>query len=79
MFNSDDDVELTASYAMGNGLTAYVGYFDGTNEVTYVGAEYDLGNGASVVVSNASSDDAEAEELGQEYIEGTTVSVSFSF
>jgi hypothetical protein len=79
MFNSADDVELTAAYAMGNGLTAYVGYFDGSNVVTYVGAEYDLGNGASVVVSNASSDDAEDEELGQEYVEGTTVSVSFSF
>ncbi len=79
MFNSANDVEMTAAYAMGNGLTAYVGYFDGTNVVTYVGAEYDLGNGASVVVSNASTAAADTAELGQEYIEGTTVSVSFSF
>ena len=79
MFNSDDDVELTASYGLGNGLTAYVGYFDGTSVVTYFGAEYDMGGGATVVVSNASSGAAVADELGQEYAEGTTVAVSFSF
>jgi hypothetical protein len=79
MVNDANDVELTGSYDIGGGLMAYVGYAEGASNVTYVGAEYDLGNGASLVVSNADTNDAAANEFGQEYGIGTTVTVGFSF
>jgi len=85
-FDYNEDVEVTASYDMGNGIMAYAGYMDtagaaSTVDVTYVGVEYDLGGGASVAVSTSDwgAGYLAATDFGQDYADGTTVSVSFSF
>lgn len=84
-----DDVatyEIDASYDVGNGLTVLAG-LNGT-DVTgvdmgfYAAATYDLGGGAELLVSYADdgNDAVRGEDLGgPEYMEGTTIEVSFAF
>jgi len=69
----DDDFGVEGSYDVGNGLTIRAGYIDSTEG--YVGAEYDLGNGAELIFSYAEQD----EEGAPEYEEGTTVALSLEF
>jgi len=71
----DGALDVEGSYDLGGGLVAYVGALD--NAATYyAGAEYDLGNGASVLASyNTGADETGA----REYENGTTVAVSFEF
>ena len=84
-----DDVgsyELDASYDVGNGLTVLAGAFgtdvEGDDAGFYAAATYDLGGGAELLFSYADDgDDAvRGEDLGgPEYMEGTTIEVSFAF
>lgn len=70
---------LDGSYDVGNGIAATFG----TNNESdfYVGGTYDLGGGASLLVSYATdSDNSQGDEIGSpEYQRGTTVEVSFAF
>lgn len=87
----DDDLYefgLEGSYDMGNGLELFAGYIsdDGgaENDLFYLAGEYDLGGGAELIVSYADDGDDSAnltdDEVGDpEYLEGTTVEVSFEF
>lgn len=84
-----DDIgsyEVDASYDVGNGATVYAGAFgtdvDGDDMGFYAAATYDLGGGAEILFSYADDgDDAvRGEDLGDpEYMEGTTVEVTFTF
>lgn len=85
----DEDMQLNVTYDMGNGLSMFGGYRDngtGDYDVTYIGADYDLGSGASARISYATigggtPGNATADELGaaEDVKEGTTLAVSFSF
>lgn len=80
-------VALDGSYDLGNGLTIYAGYYTQDNESgvayedeLYVAGSYDLGGGASVLVSYAEGADNADDEIGaNDYQEGTTVEVAFTF
>lgn len=86
-----DDVATTTiegSYDVGNGLTVLAGYIGvddaADNDQFYVAGEYDLGGGAELLVSYAEDEATAAgagnDEIGDpEYLEGTTVAVSFTF
>ena len=73
-FDSDDAWSLDMTYDMGNGLMLGAGTSD-SNE-NYAMASYDLGGGASVLVSYADADEIDPDEDLQA---GTTVELSFSF
>lgn len=78
---------LDGSYDVGNGLEVFAGYYSQDNEdgsdyddEFYVGAEYDLGGGAALLVTYAEGADNEDDEIGaNDYQEGTTIEVSFAF
>ncbi|MBT8411410.1 MAG: porin, partial [Octadecabacter sp.] len=54
-------VGLEGSYDVGNGLTVFAGvYDDSVGTDTYVAAEYDLGSGASLLVSYADANSVDA-------------------
>ena len=75
---NDEDYGVNIAYAMGDwGL--YVGGSD--DDGAYVAGELDLGGGASFTVSYADDEDkSDNDEIGpQEYLQGTTLAVSFSF
>ncbi|MBM1221857.1 porin [Ponticoccus sp. SC2-23] len=79
-------LEVDASYAVGSGITILAGAFiddlDGDATGFYGAATYDLGGGASFLVSYATDgDDAVGgEDLGgPEYKEGITTELSFEF
>lgn len=73
---NDEDQGITVSYDMGNGMNLYAGTSD--DDGSYAAMEMDLGGGAALTV--AYGDDAGNDEIGpQEYKDGTTVAVSFSF
>lgn len=76
-------IELEGSYDVGNGIVIYAGYLaeEGTEDRFYAAGEYDLGGGASLLVSYAEDDDdVDEDEIGaNEYQRGTTVEVSFEF
>ena len=90
-FDYDNDQEvnkygLEGSYEVSDALVVYAGYLfiddlAQSEHAFYLGGEYDLGAGASLLVSYAEGDDAEYEdEIGtQDYQEGTTVEISFDF
>ena len=85
---NDEDMQINATYDMGNGLSVFGGYRDegsaDDDTYFYVGGDYDLGGGANLRVSYA---DAEAavgtalDELGasEDVKNGTTIAVSFTF
>jgi predicted porin len=89
--DGDDDLYefgLEGSYDLGNGLEIFAGYLsdDGgaEDDLFYLAGEYDLGGGAELIVSYADDGDDSAnltgDEVGDpEYLEGTTVEVSFEF
>lgn len=82
-----DEYGFDASYDMSNGLKLFAGVgvkSTGSSNVNayYVGAKYDLGGDAALMFSYA--DDGVASEQGKdigapEYMEGTTVEISFKF
>jgi outer membrane protein OmpU len=68
-------VEIEGSYDMGGGAVVMAGMVD---DGTYVGLEYDLGNGASAAVSY-STGDIDSGDYAVGYAAGGTVGVSFEF
>lgn len=78
--DESDDWAVEGSYDVGNGLTVFAGVADG-GEDYYVAGNYDLGGGASLLMSYADDGDADAgDEVGaNDYQDGMTVEVSFSF
>ncbi|SFB13568.1 porin [Poseidonocella pacifica] len=75
----DEDAGIHLGYDVGNGLMLYAGYSDDDGQ--YVAGEYDLGGGASFLVSYAEDeDDEENDEIGpQEYYHGTTLALNLAF
>jgi outer membrane protein OmpU len=81
-------IGIDGSYDVGNGLSLFAGYYTQSNQdgsvdyedEFYVAGQYDLGGGASILVSYAEGEDNEDDEIGaNDYQEGTTVELSFSF
>lgn len=70
---NDSDFGVEATYAVDEALTIKAGYIDSTEG--YIGAEYDLGGGATAIVSYAEQD----EEGTPEYEEGITVALNLAF
>ena len=73
---------IDGSYDLGNGLQLFAGMYmeDSIENEFYVAGAYDLGGGASVLVSYADAENDTDDEVGaNEYQQGTTVEVSFSF
>ncbi len=80
-FDSTDDWELTGSYDVGNGITAYAGVVD-AGEDMYVAGSVALGEGATLLVSyvDEGDNDDDDDEVGpNDYKEGATVELGFSF
>ena len=79
-FDSNEDWELTGSYDVGNGITAYAGVVDAGGDF-YVAGSIALGEGASLLVSYVDEDgDDDDDEVGpNDYKEGATVELGFSF
>ena len=92
----DEDMQLNVTYAMDNGVNLYGGYRDeGKNTsnlqqgpITYVGADYSLGGGATlrgsyvdVTTTNAGGVATAADEFGpgENLKEGLTVELGFKF
>jgi hypothetical protein len=75
-----DDYALEGSYDLGNGAKVFAGVADGGDDY-YVAASYDLGGGASVLASYADdqADDSEDEVGANEYQNGATVELTFTF
>ncbi|MEM1373993.1 MAG: porin [Pseudomonadota bacterium] len=85
---NDEDIQLNATYDVGNGLSLFAGYRDegsvADDTYFYVGGDYDLGGGANLRVSYA---DAGAgvgtalDELGasEDVKDGATIALSFAF
>ncbi|MEM6277304.1 MAG: porin [Pseudomonadota bacterium] len=91
---NDEDLQINATYDLGNGLSLFAGYRDEMengagldgSEVFYVGGDYDLGGGANLRVSYADvdmgpGDDLTLDELGasEDVKEGATIALSFAF
>lgn len=77
----EGDFGIEGSYDVGNGLMVYAGAID-SGDAMYAAVTYDLGGGASILVSYADDgDDAvDNDEVGDpEYMEGITVEASFAF
>jgi len=81
-----NEYEIDVSYDVGNGLMVFGGLFgddvDANDMGFYAAATYDLGGGAELLASYADDgNDAEYNDEvgGPEYMEGTTIEVSFSF
>ena len=74
--------EIDANYDTGAGLIVHAGLVD-SGEDYYVAGTYDLGGGASLLVSyveDGDDDGAADDEIGEDDLQiGTTVEVSFSF
>ena len=75
-FDVDGLGAIEGSYDMGGGAVAMFGMID-TN-TSYVGLEYDLGNGAALTASYATAD-IDSDDYAVGYAEGGTVAVSFDF
>ena len=84
-------VGFDGSYDLGNGLTILAGVYDQSDDTTaanngtdaYIAGTYDLGGGASVLISYAEAETAGAiadDEIGgPDYQDGATVEVNFTF
>jgi outer membrane protein OmpU len=80
-YDSNEDWELTGSYDVGNGITAYAGVVDAGDDM-YVAASVALGEGATLLVSYVDTGDTSNadDEIGpNDYQEGATVELGFSF
>ena len=75
-FDVDGLGAIEGSYDMGGGAVAMLGMID--TDTTYVGLEYDLGNGAGLTASYATAD-IDSDDYAVGYSEGGTVAVSFDF
>lgn len=78
----DEETALQGSYDMGNGVVINAGFVDtdGGDGGTYIGADIDLGGGASLLLSFGDADTEGDDEFGaQDYKDGMTVKVSMSF
>lgn len=78
--NDEEDWSIEGSYDVGNGITAFAGVSD-AGEDFYVAGSLAIAEGASLLVSYAEDgdDDAEDEIGANDYKDGATVAVSFSF
>jgi len=86
---NDEDMQINATYDMGNGLNLFAGYRDqkglADGDAFYVGGDYDLGGGANLRVSYAEAGSGytgdDLEELGaaEDVKVGTTVALSLAF
>ena len=79
--DSTEDWELTASYDVGNGITAYAGVVDAGDDM-YVAASVALGGDATLLVSYVDTGDTSNadDEIGPNaYQEGATVELGFKF
>ena len=75
------DWELTGSYDVGNGITAFAGVVDAGDDY-YVAGSMALGEGATLLVSyvkDGDEDDSDDEVGPNDYQEGATVELGFSF
>jgi outer membrane protein OmpU len=80
-YDSNEDWELTGSYDVGNGITAYAGVVDAGDDM-YVAGSVALGEGATLLVSYVDTGDtanADDEVGPNDYQEGATVELGFSF
>lgn len=80
-YDSNEDWELTGSYDVGNGITAYAGVVDAGDDM-YVAGSVALGEGATLLVSYVDTGDTENgdDETGpNDYQTGATVELGFSF
>lgn len=80
-YDSNEDWELTGSYDVGNGITAYAGLVDAGDDM-YVAGSVALGEGATLLVSYVDTGDTENgdDETGpNDYQSGATVELGFSF
>lgn len=80
-YDSNEDWELTGSYDVGNGITAYAGLVDAGDDM-YVAGSVALGEGATLLVSYVDTGDTSNadDEVGpNDYQEGATVELGFSF
>ncbi len=80
-YDSNEDWELTGSYDVGNGITAYAGLVDAGDDM-YVAGSVALGEGATLLVSYVDTGDTSNadDEIGpNDYQEGATVELGFSF
>ena len=80
-YDSNEEWELTGSYDVGNGITAYAGVVDSGDDY-YVAGSVALGEGASLLVSYVQTGDTDNadDEIGpNDYQEGATVELGFSF
>ena len=76
--DSNSSWEVDANYEVMDGVIVHAGI--NSDEEFYVAGTYDLGGGASLLVSYADSDANTADEVGEDDLQvGTTVEVSFSF
>jgi outer membrane protein OmpU len=75
-FDVDGLGAIEGSYDLGGGAVAMFGMIDA--DTTYVGIEYDLGNGAGLTASYATAD-IDSDDYAVGYSEGGTVAVSFDF
>ncbi len=73
----DEDYGLSVAYDMGNGITLMAGTED--VDGSWIGAEYDLGGGASVALTHTEDDDGDDETGPNDWESGTSLTVSFSF
>ncbi len=76
----EEDWSIEGTYDVGNGITALAGITD-AGEDFYVAGEVGLGSGSTLTVSFADDGDGDAEdEIGDpEYLNGTTVEITFEF
>lgn len=75
-----DEIEIDASYDMGNGVVLYAGYSDdassGTEEGYYVGAEIDVADGVKATIAYS----PDADEIGgPEFKQGTSAFLSLTY
>ena len=79
--DEDSDWSADVGYDMGNGINLFAGV-DDEGQDTYFATTYDLGGGATALLSYASDNDFDNgdDEIGnKDYKEGLTVQVSFAF
>lgn len=86
---NDEDIQVNATYDVGNGLNVFAGYRDEgsivvDDEYFYIGGDYDLGGGGNLRVSYADTGagvGTTLDELGaaEDVKDGTTIALSFAF